>query len=163
MGTQCKNQRRRRSLFTRCWRSHPREIVNHHLGLLMSTVNWTIRPTDPVRNTNEYTLTITSTTSYRSVVQMEDSETWSVAESERQPLLRCRRSDAQDGLRKGRNSFEQQVSSKCWIIFVRKPSSFLPLDDDGATDWFRVKGQLERQVQSQGQSQHRVKKRRVCH
>ena len=34
------------------------DIVNHHLGLLMSTMNWSIRTTDPVTAINELDLRI---------------------------------------------------------------------------------------------------------
>ena len=34
------------------------DIVNRHLGLLMSTMNWSIRPTDPVTAINELDLRI---------------------------------------------------------------------------------------------------------
>ena len=48
-------------LSTSCWRSisQTSSIVTRHLGLLMSTMNWSIRATDPVTAINELELRIT--------------------------------------------------------------------------------------------------------
>ena len=49
------------------------DIVNLHLGLLMSTVNWSIRPTDPVTAIDELDLRLNDY-ELRSGEKMADTE-----------------------------------------------------------------------------------------
>ena len=51
------------------------DIVNRHLGLLMSTMNWSIRPTDPVTAINELDLRMNAYES-QSSEKMADTVKW---------------------------------------------------------------------------------------
>ena len=65
------------------------DIVNRHLGLLMSTMNWSIRPTDPVTAINELDLRINAY-ELQSGERIADTVKREVLLKLWHPFLRCR-------------------------------------------------------------------------
>ena len=73
------------------------DIVNRHLGLLMTTMNWTIRATDPITAISELDLRITAHELQSSEKMADTAKTWKVAQKIGTPRLRSETCDERFG------------------------------------------------------------------
>ena len=104
------------------------DIVHRHLGPLMSTVNWTIRATDPVTAINELGLRITAS-ELQSGEKMTDAVKRGVLLKGLAPLAEVQKHVMKDSVRL--NSY---VHTRAEVVDLLRAEAALhiPMDVDGA-------------------------------
>ena len=104
------------------------DIVNRHLGLLMTTMNWTIRATDPITAINELDLRITAY-ELRSNERMADTVKRGVLLRGLGPLAEVQKHVMKDSARL--NSYEH-MRAEVVDLLRAETALHLPMDVDGA-------------------------------
>ena len=98
------------------------DIVNLHLGLLMSTMNWSIRPTDPVTAIDELDLRLNDY-ELQSGEKMADTVKRRVLLKGLAPLPQVQKHEMKDSARLNTCA---QMRAEVWIFFVQKLRSICP-------------------------------------
>ena len=111
------------------------DIVNRHLGLLMTTMNWTIRVTDPITAINELDLRIAAY-ELHSCEKMADAVKRGVLLEGLAPLAEVQKHVMKDSARL--NSYVQMRAEVVELLRV-EAALHVPMDVDGAC-WSGPKG-----------------------
>ena len=104
------------------------DIVNRHLGLLMTTMNWTIRATDPITAVNELDLRITAF-ELRSNERMADTVKRGVLLKGLAPIAEVQKHVMKDS---ARLNFCERMRAEVVNLLRAEAALHMPMDVDGA-------------------------------
>ena len=143
------------------------EIVNRHLGLLMWTMNWSIRPTDPVTAINELDLRMNAC-ELQSGEKMADTLKRGVLLKGLAPLLEVQKHVMKDSARL--NTYTQ-MRAEVVDLLRAEAALHMPMDVDGALTGSKAKGKAKGKgkpddQKGKGKAKGKGKKgkeTRVCH